>query len=236
MGKDSADVIIIGAGAAGLGAANVLAGAGKDVLILEGRSRLGGRIHTMHDPGWPLPIERGAEFIHGKPKETLEILKAGDCSLYDVTDEHWLYRHGRLQKKDDFFEQVERVLGVVNKVRGGDMTFDQAVAKFGSRFSTEARRAAKSYVEGFDAADSGLVSCRWLADVQKDSDAIDGDRLFRIHSGYDRIINILRTGIDDARHRVELSTLVRRVHWSKEGATIEAVNGHGDVPTFAPVM
>jgi monoamine oxidase len=64
------DVIIIGAGASGLAAANILSAAGSNVVILEGRDRIGGRIETLHDPAWPLPIERGAEFIHGKPRET----------------------------------------------------------------------------------------------------------------------------------------------------------------------
>ncbi len=112
------------------------------------------------------------------------------------------------------------------------MSFDDALARFGKRFPADAKRSAKSFVEGFDAADSRLVSCQWLSDVQKDSDKIDGDRLFRIHAGYDSLISFLRTGIDDPRHRVELSTLVRRIQWSKEGATIDAVTAHGDVPTF----
>lgn len=41
------DIIIIGAGAAGLMAAKILSGKKKNVLVLEARNRLGGRIHTM---------------------------------------------------------------------------------------------------------------------------------------------------------------------------------------------
>ena len=43
------DVLIIGAGASGLSAANDLQTKGKNVLILEGRNRIGGRIHTDFD-------------------------------------------------------------------------------------------------------------------------------------------------------------------------------------------
>jgi hypothetical protein len=50
----TAEVIILGAGAAGLGAARRLA-------------RAGGRIHTRHPPSVPVPVELGAEFIHGRP-------------------------------------------------------------------------------------------------------------------------------------------------------------------------
>jgi len=54
--KHSFDVIIIGAGAAGLAAARELSGAGKSVAVLEARSRIGGRIWTTHFPDLPLPI------------------------------------------------------------------------------------------------------------------------------------------------------------------------------------
>ena len=56
-----ADVIIIGAGAAGLAAARELSAAQLNVIILEARDRIGGRIHTYFDK-WP--IELGAEFVH----------------------------------------------------------------------------------------------------------------------------------------------------------------------------
>ncbi|HEV7239093.1 MAG TPA: FAD-dependent oxidoreductase [Thermoanaerobaculia bacterium] len=59
------DVVIIGAGAAGLAAARSLSGAGQRVCLIEARPRVGGRIHTLHLPDLPLPIELGAEFIHG---------------------------------------------------------------------------------------------------------------------------------------------------------------------------
>lgn len=59
-----ADVIVIGAGVAGLAAAQRLQAAGKKVLVLEARSRPGGRVWT--DSEWlGVPIENGAEFIHG---------------------------------------------------------------------------------------------------------------------------------------------------------------------------
>ena len=57
------DVVVIGAGVAGLAAACELSGAGLDVVVVEARDRVGGRVHTLHDPAWPLPVEPGAEFI-----------------------------------------------------------------------------------------------------------------------------------------------------------------------------
>lgn len=58
-------VLILGAGAAGLAAAEALSRAGLPVMVLEARGRCGGRIYTRNSPVGELPIELGAEFIHG---------------------------------------------------------------------------------------------------------------------------------------------------------------------------
>src|SRR5690242_9839474 len=59
-------VCVVGAGFAGLAAATELAAAGVDVIVLEARDRVGGRVWSQHldpaDPGSPI-IERGAEFV-----------------------------------------------------------------------------------------------------------------------------------------------------------------------------
>src|SRR6267143_6528602 len=54
------DVIVIGAGAAGLAAADEFARAGRPALVLEARSRIGGRCWTRHFPGLSAPVELGA--------------------------------------------------------------------------------------------------------------------------------------------------------------------------------
>jgi len=60
------DIAIVGAGAAGLAAAGELSRAGASVALLEARRRLGGRIWTRRPQGWPVPLELGPEFIHGR--------------------------------------------------------------------------------------------------------------------------------------------------------------------------
>ena len=69
------DVIVIGAGVAGLAAARALVREGYEVVILEGRARIGGRIHTVHDARCPVPIELGAEMIHESSDKTKRIAR-----------------------------------------------------------------------------------------------------------------------------------------------------------------
>src|SRR5215831_17148281 len=94
------DVAIIGAGASGLAAAVELTKAGRAVVLLEARDRIGGRVHTIRDPALPLPLELGAEFIHGQPSELLEIVRDANPITYDVEGEHWHLLGKRLRKVD----------------------------------------------------------------------------------------------------------------------------------------
>lgn len=69
-GKTSHDVIIIGAGLAGLAAAKRLEDAGLSCMIIEGEGRVGGRLHTLRDlPGAPeaggIQVGRGYELLRG---------------------------------------------------------------------------------------------------------------------------------------------------------------------------
>jgi monoamine oxidase len=59
---DDADVIVIGAGSAGIGAARELKRLGKRVLLIEARERAGGRVFT--DTSLGQPFEAGAAYIH----------------------------------------------------------------------------------------------------------------------------------------------------------------------------
>ncbi|MEV6166624.1 FAD-dependent oxidoreductase [Streptomyces sp. NPDC051954] len=68
------DVVVIGAGASGLGAARDLVDAGKKVMVVEARNRVCGRMFTDRT-SMPVPIELGCEFIHGTTASTWDLVK-----------------------------------------------------------------------------------------------------------------------------------------------------------------
>ena len=74
---------MIGAGAAGLAAAHELTRAGRSVLVLEARDRVGGRCWTRRMPGLEIPVELGAEFIHGEAQVTHALLKKAGLTAVD---------------------------------------------------------------------------------------------------------------------------------------------------------
>jgi hypothetical protein len=80
-------IAVIGAGIAGASAARALADAGFDVVVVEARDRVGGRIDTRDDDSWPFPVELGAASLAGDAlDETLRTNAIGTISL-DATHE-----------------------------------------------------------------------------------------------------------------------------------------------------
>jgi len=70
------DVVVIGAGFAGLSAAARLAGRGLRVLVLEARSRLGGRATSFTDGATGEPVDNGQHVLLGCYVDTFAFLGA----------------------------------------------------------------------------------------------------------------------------------------------------------------
>src|SRR5215218_2235479 len=105
-----ADVLVVGAGVAGLAAAARLQGSGRSVHIVEARARPGGRILTVRPPDTAGPVELGAEFVHGSAPLTRALLRQAGATVVPVNGPPWLARGGRVLAGADLWERVERVL------------------------------------------------------------------------------------------------------------------------------
>src|SRR5215217_2339501 len=91
-------VLVIGGGIAGLSAAVELARNGVHSILIEARDRLGGRIHTVRHG--QLPIELGAEFIHGANSQLWNVLQASHLETKQVSEQNQLLSNGTLHKVD----------------------------------------------------------------------------------------------------------------------------------------
>ena len=108
------DVIIIGAGAAGLLAMRDLAKAGYHVCMLEAAGFAGGRISTIKE-SFENYAESGAEFIHGKLPFTVQLLKEAGLSYEAVEGKMISVQQGQWQSEehydhwDEFMKQLRKL-------------------------------------------------------------------------------------------------------------------------------
>jgi monoamine oxidase len=205
------DVLVLGAGAAGLAAAAALAEGGRRVLVLEARDRLGGRLLTRREPGVPVPLELGAEFIHGTPPDTFRLLDLAGRAACDVPDVHW-YRTGRrLAPASGALAGFGRLMRDVGRLRQ-DQSFDDYVA--GRRAPPATLRMARMMVQGFDAADPGDVSVRSLAAEWTGGAGTDAPQ-YRPDGGYAPLVDALAARLAAAGGAVRLGARVRRVEWRR---------------------
>jgi monoamine oxidase len=214
----SADVAIVGAGAAGLACARELAAAGLTVQLLEARDRIGGRILTAHDPALSIPIELGAEFVHGSATATHELAREARLTLCDVEGERWQSNGHRLTPLEDFWERLDRVMRRLDEHREPDRSFaDFLAAKPGGRALADERNLAEQFVRGFHAADPALASERALAEGGSPEGDEQEQRQARVLEGYERVAMHLAHCFG---HPVHLSTAVTRIEWAPADVTL----------------
>ena len=231
------DVIIVGAGAAGLTAASDLAVAGLSVVILEARDRIGGRMFTRHDEASGAPIELGAEFIHGKPPEIWDLLKPDKIKVNEVNGDTWCTSHNSLAPCN-FFGEVDKILAKMD-----DASPDESFCSFLERSwpdskhnsaLQEAKRRATSYVSGFNAADPSLVGVHWLVESMRAEERIEGDRVFRAENGYTGLLNILEKKAKHPKSSIELGTVVETIRWKRGSVEILGHAAAGPFELTAP--
>ncbi|HWI90606.1 MAG TPA: NAD(P)/FAD-dependent oxidoreductase [Flavisolibacter sp.] len=216
MEENSFDIIVIGAGAAGLMAAWELVQTGKRTAVIEAKNRVGGRTHTIKDNNFELPVELGAEFVHGNLELTKMLLKKAGAEQYKVSGDIWQNEDESLDEQSDFIEDFS----ALNK-KFKELREDISVAEFindflkGDQFE-EARFTLKNYVEGYYAADTHKASTFSLRDELTTSD----DEQYRIEGGYIKLIDYLYGKCKEKGVQFFLSHPVKEIKWKKDDVEV----------------
>ncbi|MEM9409729.1 MAG: FAD-dependent oxidoreductase, partial [Planctomycetota bacterium] len=188
--------IIVGAGCAGLSAAKTLRDAGHDVLVLEARNRIGGRVFTNRD--WGVPLDLGAGWIQGiRGNPIHKIAKRLKLPLVksDYDNELLFNAKGPLELSDQKWRHMSMLYRATPKSENQSVrqAVDQLVdTRIPDRFSAqEINFFLNTWIEHEYAADVEELS----VDGLNEGVGYGGpDVMFK--SGYDQIINDLAHGLE----------------------------------------
>jgi protoporphyrinogen oxidase len=169
--------IIIGGGMAGLSAANALLRGGCAVTLLEAKSRLGGRIHTIRENG--LPVELGAEFLHGQSKTIQRALESARLTTHEVSIQNRLFENGKFTGIN-LWEKMSRLIHRINP-RDPDCSF----LKFldAQDLNATDRAQAISFVQGFHAALTNRIGAHALLRGEIAAEKMEDTRQGRVNEG-----------------------------------------------------
>jgi len=218
----TADVVIIGAGAAGLAAARDLASRGVRTIVLEARERVGGRIHSIRDQGSPTPIELGAEFVHGGAPITRKLLREGRLPIANTVGDRFQSDRRGFVRVANYWDRLDRVLRLLDEHRKPDRSFADFLAERpgGHKLARE-RSLASQWVRGFQAADPGIVSERAMAEGASPGEE-EERAIARCVDGYASVVNLLAADVPDIR----LGALVSRVVWERDRVAVTGIAQH----------
>ena len=203
-------VIVIGAGLAGLSAAQRLAAEGVEVTVVEGRDRIGGRVCTKRDAEGALPAELGAEWLD--PGSSVpDLVRAKGGTVRDSEGSFLVRTAAGLEPMDEGPD--DRLMRSLTSLAGDDWPLVEALKECCSgEVFRDARASLVDYVEGFHAADPVALSVRWLREVERSQPADASSA--RAVDGLDQAVEALCPA-PGSGCEVRLSTVVREVHWRR---------------------
>jgi monoamine oxidase len=220
-------VIILGGGIAGLAAARELAHRKISVTVLEAQNRFGGRIHTIHDGC--LPIELGAEFIHGESKPLLDAVREAGLTKQEVAVQGRLFQDGHF-KAADIWDRAGEIFNRVNPAEP-DASFDEFLARQDD-VDAAVKKSVRNFVEGFNAAHANRISAQALLRAEQSAEQMNGSKQYRIDAGYSALIDFLEEEIKKTGGALIKNARAKQVTW-KPGLVEVSVDGGNGLEIFS---
>lgn len=216
-------VLVIGAGIAGLAAARALTDQGIKVTMIEGRERIGGRIHTSRV--WPnLPMDLGASWIHGQQQNPITALaNAAQAKRISTSyDNAELYIDARLKQlgvQGTNETTMEKLVAKALKQAANlatDISLQAAVDRVVNQPLSPAYQAQLNFYlnSTYEQEYSGSTQEISAQTVDDNEEFSGADVLFP--QGYAQIPHYLAQGLD-----LRLGQIVSSIHYGSAGVTVK---------------
>jgi monoamine oxidase len=220
-------VIIVGAGAAGLAAAQVLHKSGIEVQILEASERFGGRISTLFGFAESF-IELGAEFVHGKKSiwyDLIKNLKKPTLSYPDEFDEYYwldnqLVKEVDLEHDDDFQRALE-LMDEMYEYEGADISVRTFIEQ------TDLRPAVQALLEAWLSTEYGTdtqqISLKTLVESAQEWSAGYETLILK----EDNCLQILEESFQEVLPLIQYQKPVKKIDYS--GEKIQLISENNEI-------
>lgn len=223
------NVIVVGAGIAGLAAAQLLQNQGYQVVILEARDRVGGRIWTDRSLN-QIPLDLGASWIHGVNENPLSQL-VKDFKLRTLPTNFnsgtRYQRNGnelnadREEEAEDLFERLLKQIETIQSQRLNSGKVDiplqaainQAIKNLG--VSAENMNRLLNYLVNAEIEYEYAADATQLSLFHWDDGQFFGGRDVVFPNGYDQIINRLAANLT-----IQTKQIVKAVNYSETGVQV----------------
>ncbi len=228
--SEEPQIIVVGAGIAGLAAASELAASGYRILVLEARDRLGGRIWTNRSLG--SPVDMGASWIHGvtgNPMKALAVQLGIETSATDYDDViafdaggHQL-SNAELGELANAFEELVEEVESFGESRDANLSIGAAFDHVRGQYSLTPDETVALNYASMSAVVAAAAELNELSLMHADQDdGFEGrDELFP--AGYDQIARYLARTID-----IRFNTVVSAIEHSASGVRIATSQGTYD--------
>ncbi len=209
-------IIVIGAGAAGLMVAYELSKHNNQVIVLEAKNRLGGRVFTLDDNNFSQPIETGAEFIHGNLPVTISLLKEASISYHAINDTMFHLEKGKFNKQKNFAEDWNKLMKQMH-----DLKEDMPLADFLHTFFKDEKYASlinsvKNFAGGFDLAEISTASTKALYREWSEDMGVQ----YRVDGGYKLLIDHLQAQCKKNGCIIHTDCCAKKINWQKNEVNI----------------
>ena len=210
------DVVVIGAGAAGLAATRSLIKKGKNVMLVEASQRIGGRAHTDLSI-FGVPYDIGAHWLHnGSLNPYNKYAKSEGFDIYPVPENYRLFSNSNEEVDSDqlamLWNDVDKLSAAIGKASesGRDVPPSAVTEHVDGRWSNTAKFVLGPWSMGKD-FDAFSTTDWWNS---------DGGTDYFCSSGYGTLVAHYGKNIN-----VSLNTTVHQIDWSGQGVVVETARG-----------